>query len=301
MTSIAGALTAAAERLRAAGVPSPAVDARLLLRHALGRSAAQVSVAAPTPLAPAQLAAFDALVDRRVGREPLQRIIGTVGFRRLDIAVADGVFIPRPETEVLVDLVCARAPEGALVVEPCTGSGAVAAALADERPDLRIVATDRDPRAVAAARRTTAQIADRVEVHVGDLLEPLDAGLRGSVDVLVCNPPYLAVGELDGLAPEVVTGDPPGALVAGPTGHEVTDRLITAAGGWLRPGGLLALEVDARRAEAVAARCADARLAHSTVHRDLTGAQRFVTAHRARVVRDDLSGRRPDDAYSWQR
>lgn len=250
-------------RLRAAGVPTPEVDARLLARHAGGDAAL-----------------LERLVARRAAREPLQLIVGAVGFRYLEIAVEPGVFIPRPETEVLAGAALERLPAGGVAVEPCTGSGAVACAVAQEGRPARVVATDCDPRAVALARRNAAAF-PVVEVVLGDLLEPVEASLRGRVDVLVANPPYLAAGEVDGLEPEVAVHDPHVALVAGPTGHEVCDALVDAAPGWLARGGWLLLEVDPSRAAATAARCGAVGLAAVAVLPDLTGRDRVVVARHA--------------------
>jgi release factor glutamine methyltransferase len=220
-------------------------------------------------------------MERRVGREPLQLIVGSVGFRYLEVEVRAGVFIPRPETEVLAGEAIARVPAGGVVVEPCTGTGAVACAVATESRAARVVATDVAPAAVALATANAARCgASSVEVVHGDLLDPVDPALRGAVDVLVSNPPYVAAGETAGLEPEVTAWDPPEALVSGPTGHEVTDRLIAAAGHWLRPGGWLLLEVADTRAGATARRCADAGLADATALEDLTGRPRIVRARR---------------------
>jgi release factor glutamine methyltransferase len=278
--TVAAVLAAAEDTLLRARVPSPAVDARLLVRHATGWSAAELTLRRGDPLDAATLREIDRLVVARAARTPLQLLLGTVGFRRVDLEVRAGVFIPRPETELLVEHALSLLPPGGLAVEPCTGSGAVAAALADERSDVRVVATDVDPAAVALARRNTAWVGDRVRVLVGDLLEPLDPGLRGGVDVIVSNPPYLADAELDGLEPEVRAGDPPSALSAGPTGHEVSDRIVAAAASWLVPGGWLVLELDPSRAHEVARRCRDTNLEQVVVADDLVGRPRYVRARR---------------------
>lgn len=257
------ALTAAevAARLAAAGVPTPAVDARILLREGdPGR--------------------IDELVARREAREPLQLILGSVGFRYLDLAVRPGVFVPRPETEVLAGEAVARVPRGGIVAEPCTGTGAVAIAVATESPAAEVHAADISPAAVALARENADAAGAAVNVRAGDLLDPFPDALRGRLDVLVCNPPYLADGELGATEPEVAEWDPPGALVSGPTGHEITDRLIAAAGLWLRPGGSLLLEVAESRAQVTAARAEAAGLVEAGVVSDLTGRPRVVVARR---------------------
>ncbi len=248
-----------AGRLRDAEVPDPDTDARLLVRHASPEGLAE-------------------LVARREAREPLQLILGAVGFRYSDLEVRPGVFIPRPETEVLAGEAIERVGEGAVVVEPCTGSGAVAIAVATESPAGAVHATDSSPHAVDLARRNAAAVGAEISVREGDLLSPLPSALLGRVDVLVANPPYVATAEVAGLEPEVADWDPRDALVSGPTGHEVTDRLIAQGRRWLAPEGWLLLEVAAPRAEATARRAEAAGYEAVGVIEDLTGRERIVRA-----------------------
>ncbi len=275
------ALVAAEARLAAAGVPTPRVDAELLLRAVLGWSSTRLVTSKDQALTDAAMASFEKFVDRRAAREPLQLIVGTVGFRYLELEVRPGVFIPRPETEVLAGEAIEVVPAGGVVVEPCTGTGAVACAVATESPAVNVVATDISPGAVHCARANAQRTGAAVTVVHGDLLEPVPVALRGQVDVLVSNPPYLTPGEVARADPEVAKWDPPAALVAGPTGHEITDRLIADARVWLRPGGWLLLEVDAQRAAETARRAAAAGLEDASVRADLTGADRIVRARRA--------------------
>lgn len=254
------AVEGVAGRLAAAGVPTPGVDARLLVRHV-----------------PAD--ELDAAVTRRQAREPLQLILGRVGFRYLDLEVRAGVFIPRPETEVLAGEAVDRVPRGGIVLEPCTGTGAVAVSVATESAAGQVHASDVSPAAVALARANArAAAAGTVQVHEGGLLAAMPGALRGKVDVLVANPPYVAEHETRGLEPEVVDWDPPEALIAGPTGHEVSDRLIAGAGDWLAPGGWLLLEVAEVRAADVRDRAIAAGLTQAAVIVDLTGRERIVVA-----------------------
>ncbi len=253
------ARAAIAARLAAAGVASPEVDARRLLDE----------------VAPERL---EEAVARRAAREPLQLIVGSVGFRYLELDVAPGVFIPRPETEVLAGEAIARCPEGGIVVEPCTGSGAVACSVAHEAAPARVLASDADPAAVALARANAARLGLAVEVTCGDLADAVPDALVGGVDVLVANPPYVADDELVALPPEVADHDPPAALRAGPTGHEATDALIALARASLAPGGHLLLETDERRAAETAARARRAGLVDAGVLTDLTGRDRVVAA-----------------------
>jgi release factor glutamine methyltransferase len=276
---VGAALTAIAGRLRVVGVPTPEVDAALLVAHATGMARGRLRMAADEPIPEEAAQVLEALVRRREAREPVQLLLGSVGFRHLDVLVRPGVFLPRPETETLAGEAIARLEPGGLAVEPCTGTGAVACAVATEAR-ARVIATDRSAAAVALARDNAAATGAEVEVHRGDLLDPVPAELRGRVDVLVSNPPYVAAEELVGLEPEVLDWDPREALVAGATGHELSDRLIAAAGTWLRPGGWLLLEVDTARATATARRCAAVGLTGSGVIRDLAGRHRVVVARR---------------------
>lgn len=277
--AVATVVRAAAERLEAAGVPTPVVDAELLVRHVTGWSRAALLTRGADPLPAAAVDRLEALVARRAAREPLQHLVGSVGFRHLDVLVRPGVFVPRPETEVLAGEAITRTPPGGVVVEPCTGTGAVACAVASECRGVSVVATDVSAAAVALARENAVRSDVDVSVLEGDLLVPVPSALRGSVDVLVCNPPYLADAEAGALEPEV-RADPLAALVAGPTGHEVTDRLLAEAPEWLRPGGWLLLETDTSRAAATAARARHLAYTDVAVLPDLTGRDRIVLARR---------------------
>ncbi len=276
-----------AAELAAAGVPSPDADARWLCEHVhdhLGDPASD----------PAAADALAALVARRTAREPLQLVLGTWAFRTVELVCRPGVFVPRPETEVVaqaaIDAARAAGP-GAKVAEPCTGSGAIACALLAEVAGVEVVATDHDPRAVAAARENLARVRDGragpppapgASAHVlhGELLDPLDPAWRGHLDVLVANPPYLPAADAASWAPEVADHDPHDALLGGPDGHEVVDRLLALAASWLKPGGTVVVEIDERRgADAIAVARAAGLVAVRLVH-DLSGADRAITGRR---------------------
>jgi release factor glutamine methyltransferase len=280
LTAVREAVAELAGRLGAAGVPTPDVDAELLFRHVLGWSRSELLLRGGEPLPPEAAARLEELGARRATREPLQLIVGSVGFRHLDLLVHPGVFIPRPETEVLAGEAIARVPPGSVVVEPCTGTGAVACAVATEASPRLVVATDCSRAAVVLARENAARCgcADVVDVLSGDLLDPVPTELRGAVDVLVSNPPYLTPEEFTAAEPEVRDWDPPEALVAGPSGTEVAARLISAAGQWLRPGGWLFLEVDPARAAAIAALAHGIGLVEVVIIPDLAGRPRVVAA-----------------------
>lgn len=278
--TVAAALDEIAGRLADAGIDSPRTEARWLVCHVLGWSAAELVRRSADVLDADKAAALDRLVDRRASREPLQLVLGATGFRAHDLMLRPGVFVPRPETELLVELVLGLLPTGAIVVEPCTGSGAVACAIAVERPDVQVIATDVDDAAVALAVDNAARLGVDVDVRQGDLLEPVPDALQGTVDVLISNPPYLAEAEFADVPPEVTDWDPSTALIAGPTGHEVSDRLIALAMEWLRPGGWLLLELDERRVGQAADHAQAAGLAAVGALADLTGRLRFVRARR---------------------
>jgi release factor glutamine methyltransferase len=287
-------IDAVARRLAAAGVPSAQVDARWLVEHVVEVAGDPVGCGA---------ALLDGLVARRVRREPLQQIVGRTWFRLLEIGCAPGVFVPRPETEIVAGLAIEaagaartghrddRASHPLRIVEPCTGTGAIALSIGVEVAGAHVVASDRDPHAVALAQANLDRVGDgaagavlaagsRIEVVQADLLGGVDAAWRGQLDVLVANPPYLPAADRPTWAPEVADHDPDGALVGGDDGHEVVDALLAAAAAWLRPGGTVILEIDERRGADARRVAMDAGLVEVVVHPDLTGADRALVARR---------------------
>jgi len=291
VTTLAQALAATAGRLRDAGVASPEVDARWLVEAAAGRDPRR---APDGDLDARRMRQLDDLVTRRCAREPLQLVLGTTAFHDLELRCRPGVFIPRPETEVLaaiaLDLVRdAAATAGAtpvVVVEPCCGTGAVGLAVASGTSDAVIRMADRSSSAVALAEenrellRARGRLRSPVEVRTGSLMDAFDPADRGRIDVLVANPPYLPLSDLDAMEVEVADHDPHEALFGGPEGHELVDALLAAATHWLAPGGAVVLEIDARRSDSTL-RCArDLGLVGVESRQDLTGADRFVLARR---------------------
>ena len=220
-------------RLRAAGCVFAEDEARLLL------------AAATTD------AGLTALVDRRVAGEPLEHLLGWAEFRGLRVAVAPGVFVPRRRTGLLAARAGALARPGAVVVDLCCGSGAVGLAVATERPDVDLHAADVDPAAVACARRNLGALGGTV--HAGDLFEALPDELRGRVDVLVANVPYVPSAEIAGMPPEARDHEPLVALDGGPDGLDVARRVIAGAPHWLAKGGVLLLETSEGQAPAAVA------------------------------------------------
>lgn len=275
--SLRGLLADAAGRLAAAGVATPAVDAELLLAAAVGVPRSRLLGAQNVPAEAAST--FAGYVARRAAREPLQHITGTAPFRRVEVAVGPGVFVPRPETELLVDAVLPHllALPVPSVVDLCAGSGALALALADEAPNARVVAVERDRAALEWLRRNAD--GTRVEVVAGDVTDPsLSRQLAAPVDAVVSNPPYVPDAVV--VEPEV-HADPPSAVFAGPEGLAVIPSVVARAAELLAPGGWLALEHDETHGAAVLALLeADDRFADVADNNDLTGRSRFATARR---------------------
>lgn len=259
MSRVASGRVSIVERLRAAGCVFAEDEARLL------------AAAADRP---ADLAA---LVERRVAGEPLEHLLGWAEFRGLRIAVDPGVFVPRQRTALLVReavALLAGRPAPPTVVDLCCGSGAVAAAVAAAVGPVVLHATDVDPAAVQCARRNLGTVGGRV--HVGDLDAPLPAALRGRVDVLVANVPYVPTAELPLMPPEARDHEPRVALDGGRDGLDVLRRVAAAAPRWLAPGGHLLVETSERQAPAAVAAFAAAGLTPRVVTDDDLGATAVV-------------------------
>jgi release factor glutamine methyltransferase len=256
------------------GVESPDASAEALLMHVLGVDRAALFVRAGG-LEPDEAARFGRALCRRCAGTPLQHLTGEQGFRRLTLEVRPGVFVPRPETETVVDhaLAAIADVEAPVVVDVGTGTGAIALAIADERPAARVLATDRSADAVALARSNAGRLGLDVAVHLGDGFEPLPPELRGGVDVVVSNPPYLEVAEWEAI-PLEVRADPRDALVGGVA---VIERIAADALAWLRPGGALVLEVGQTQGEAVRSALAT-RYDDVRIEPDLAGRDRVATA-----------------------
>jgi release factor glutamine methyltransferase len=259
----------AAARLAAAGIDTAQLDAELLLAHVLGVDRGRLLLE-DRDLTTTEAAAFEALVRRREAREPVAYLLGRKGFRRIELAVDHRVLVPRPETELLVEAAL-DLPHGARVADIGTGSGAVALALKDERPDLRIVATDSSEDALAVARANAERLGLDVAFARGDLLDPV----TGLLDAVLSNPPYVADG--DALPPDVADHEPAVALYAGPDGFDVIRRLLAQA---VRRAPFLAIEVGAGQAPAVARLAREAGFAETEAKADLAGIERVVLARR---------------------
>jgi release factor glutamine methyltransferase len=267
------ALDSAIVAIAAAGSETPRLDAELLLGHALGVDRAALVMAPEREIAGPPVRAFQDLVRRRsAGREPVAYLLGSRGFRRLELAVDARVLVPRPETELLVEAALGL-PRGARVVDVGTGSGAVALALKDERGDLDVLGTDVSEAALAVARANAARLGLAVAFSRADLLEGV-----GPVDAVLCNPPYVAEADRATLPPEVVRHEPPLALFAGVDGLDVVRRLVTQAGA--SAAALLALEIGQGQAPAVAELVRAAGFGTVEAVRDLAGIERVVVGRR---------------------
>lgn len=276
VNSIRQALAEAAATLAAAGIDSARVDAEYLAAYVAGVDRARLLFVDPGP---AFFARYRDLVARRAQRIPLQHIVGTAAFGPVTVAVGPGVFIPRPETEALLEWAMTRPlPPDPVIVDLCTGTGALALALAHTVPRARVVAVEKSDDALVYTRRNCADTG--IEVRAGDVTEPgVLADLDGTVDLLVSNPPYIPEGaQLD---PEVTDHDPASALFGGPDGMSVIVPIVALAARLLRPGGQLGIEHDDTTSDqTVAALRRDGTFDDVTARRDLTGRPRFVTARR---------------------
>jgi release factor glutamine methyltransferase len=286
MTALRPAVAAATAALAAAGVDSPEHDARALAVHVLGLAKPSDLLLAQG-LGEEQQAAYDALVARRAERVPLQHLTGSVGFRYIELEVGPGVFVPRPETESVVQwAVDAVAREGwaaPVLADLCTGSGTIAFALANEVPGATVHAVERDPGALAWTRRNAANRVKagdpEVHLHLGSVEESL-LDLDGRFDLVASNPPYVATTEAHIPDPEVLDHDPGIALWAGEDGLDVIRLVEQAAHRLLRPGGLVVVEHSDRQGRTAPAVFLEAGWDEVADHKDLAGRDRFVTARK---------------------
>jgi release factor glutamine methyltransferase len=256
------------------------VDARRIVEEACGED---WRLRLDEPATQRAVAYLDAMVARRSTGEPLQYVVGRWGFRSLDLYVDQRVLIPRPETEVVVDvalesLLGRREPT---VVDLGTGSGAIALSIAVEADGAQVWATDASADALAVARANLAGIgraATRVRLVEGSWFEPLPGLLAGRVDLVVTNPPYIAEREVPDLPPEVVHWEPRGALVAGETGLEQLQAIVAEARAWLRPDGTLVAEIAPHQAEAAVVLAYTGGFTDVEIRPDLTGRPRVLHA-----------------------
>lgn len=269
-----------AGRFEREGVESPRVDAEVLLVHTLKLERIRLYMDFDKPLAVEELATYRALVKRRLTGEPVAYITGQREFWSQTLEVGPAVLVPRPETELLVELALKRCGEerAPVLADVGTGSGAIAVALASELPGATVYALDCSAEALEVARRNAERHGVEVTLLQGDLLEPLaDAG---PLDLVVSNPPYVTTAEMEDLPRHVREFEPRGALHAGADGLDIYRRLVPAALDALAPGGHLLLEIGCTQGEAVSGLLEEAGFQEVAVHQDLAGLDRVVTGRK---------------------
>jgi release factor glutamine methyltransferase len=275
-TPVRDALDGAITAIVAAGCDTPRLDAEVLFAHALGVSRERLLTERDLTVSGQDVRTVqDAVRRRAIEREPVAYITGVRGFRRLELTVDPRALIPRPETELLVEIALARLPHGARVLDVGTGSGAVALALADERPDLLVSGSDVSLDALELARANGARLGLNVSWLHSDLL----ADAPDEFDAILSNPPYVAESERSSLAPEILRHEPAGALFAGPDGLDAIRGLIAQSGERARVR-LIALEVGAGQAGAVAELMCGAGFDSVCREPDLAGIERVVVGER---------------------
>lgn len=284
--TIAQLLTWTTEFFRERGIENPRLDAEVLLGAVLGKERMYLYVHFDEPLEPAELARYRAYVKERAGHVPLAYVLGTREFMGLDFRVTRDTLIPRPDTELLVqcvvDFLRARTAEGRddlTLADIGTGTGAIALSVLHYTEGTRADAVDISPAAAEVARENAERLglAERIEVHVGDLTAPL-AG--HSYDVILSNPPYIPTADISGLMPEVRSYEPHLALDGGRDGLTIYRRLAADAPALLRDGGMFAVEVGINEARDVAALMEmHARIVRTEIHKDLGGIERVVVGY----------------------
>jgi release factor glutamine methyltransferase len=279
---VARLLEVASARLAAAGIDTPRVDAEWLLVGLLGARRGDLGLLLGQEPDAGLVTRYEAAIERRRGREPLQRILGWEGFRGLRLRLSPAVLVPRPETEVLVDLALALLPtprggRRPVVIDVGTGSGCVACAIAAERADVQLIATDTAVGALYVARDNALRLGlGQIHFVAADLLTAVGPG---AADLVVSNPPYLPTSLLGSLTPEVRDHEPREALDGGHDGLGALAGLVGDAARILRPGGALVVESGGGpQADVVVELMRDAGFVDATVRRDLAGIDRFVSA-----------------------
>lgn len=272
--------------LKSHGDEHPRLSTEWLVSAATGLSRVELYLEFDRPLSTGERAALRKGVKRRAAGEPLQYVTGEVAFRHIIVKTRPGVLIPRPETEMLVDLVFDELPSASRgggrlrIFEPCTGSGCIACSLAREREDVDVVACDISPEAVALAKRNVAalDLESRVSVLECDLGECLDeAGVTG-VDAIVSNPPYIPSDTIGELPDEVARFEPRLALDGGPDGLDLIRRIVQLASACLGPGGVLACEMYEKGGDEAVSLCRESGLVEARIVDDLAGRPRFLIA-----------------------
>lgn len=278
------AINDASKQLLAAGITTDRRDVELLLCHTLGRDRAWLLAHIREPLSDEHSGIFKQTIDRRVQREPLQYITGNQEFWGLDFAVTPDVLIPRPETELIIEAVLgfSKKDQELTIIDLCTGSGCIAVSLAKELRAARVFATDKSRKALDVARENAHRygVSDRIRFLEGDLFGPLDElDIIGQADITVANPPYVPSGDYSTLQAEVRDYEPKMALVAGPDGTEIHQRILDEAPHFLKSNGHLIMEMGIGQSGALVHSIRETgAFAVPDVLRDLAGIERVIVA-----------------------
>lgn len=286
--TLAEAILYAADRLSGADITNARLDAEVLLAHIIRKDRVWLITHRDDRLDDDQQRALADAVRRRAGREPLQHILGNKEFWGLEFMVNSDVLIPRPETELIMETALAMVRDRSRpvrIIDLCTGSGCIAVCLAKELTAARVIATDASEKALAVARENARNhgVSSRIRCLEGDLFEPLEElDVRGQIDIIVSNPPYVQTGDLSTLQPEVRDYEPRMALIAGPEGTEIATRIIGNAHGYLKQGGALIMEMGLGQSEALT-RAVEATKAYAKpeILKDLAGIERVIVARKA--------------------
>jgi release factor glutamine methyltransferase len=283
--TIAEAIYQAAQKLSRAGIANARLDAEVLLSYLIKKDRAWLITHGQDALEREGQKLFEDAISRRSRREPLQYITRRQEFWGLEFIVTPDVLIPRPETEVLVETAVETVKDGstrATIADLCTGSGCVAISVAKEITDARVFATDMSKKALAVARENarTHGVSDRIRFFEGDLFQPLEElDLRGRVDVITANPPYIRAGDLPVLQAEVKDYEPEIALIAGPEGTEIQKKIIERAPAFLKKQGALIMEMGLGQVETLTRMVASAGAYEKTeTLKDLAGIDRVIKA-----------------------
>ena len=285
--TLAEAINNAATLLSTAGITNARLDAEVLLSHIIMKDRVWLITHRDDVLDDNHQREFADVIQRRTRREPLQHIIGNQEFWGLEFIVSPDVLIPRPETEFIIEAALAIVQDRnkpVRIIDLCTGSGCIAVSLAKELTAARVIATDASEKALAVARENTRRhgVSEHIRFLLGDLFEPLEElDIRGQIDIIVSNPPYVQAGDLSTLQPEVRDYEPEMALIAGPKGTEIAKRIIQLSPEYLKKNGALIMEMGLGQAEALT-RMVEATGAYGDreLLKDLAGIERVIVARK---------------------
>lgn len=285
--TLAEAVKNAATLLSTAGITNARLDAEVLLSHIIMKDRVWLITHRDDVLDDNHQREFTDVIQRRTRREPLQHIIGNQEFWGLEFIVSPDVLIPRPETEFIIEAALAIVQDRntpVRIIDLCTGSGCIAVSLAKELTAARVIATDASEKALAVARENTRRhgVSEHIRFLLGDLFEPLEElDIRGQIDIIVSNPPYVQSGDLSTLQPEVRDYEPEMALIAGPGGTEIAKRIIQLAPVYLKKNGTLIMEMGLGQADALT-RMVEATGAYGDreLLKDLAGIERVIVARK---------------------